>query len=186
MISFRFSLTPDDFSNYSIYVQLEAPGKKKLIFKRYWPVIIVMVLVFLINIINGFVTNKFDSTITIGIPVFAFIFLSSVFSLKPRIKKLALKFAASAENVSVFRMTDYIFSETGVIAKDEVKEVQFQWAAFIKKVETDNYFYLFLHSTNALIIPKRVFRSSVEKDTFTQLLSTHISFDAELGHLVKQ
>lgn len=186
MTSFRFSLTPDDFANYSIYVQVEAPGKKKLIFKKYWPVIIVMSLVFLINIINGFVTDKFDSTITIGIPVFAFIFFSSVFSLKPRLKKLAMKFAANAENASVFRMTDYTFSETGVITKDDVKEVRFQWTAFIKKVETGNYFYLFIHSTNALIIPKRIFRSQVEKDKFTQLLSAHISFDAELGHLVKQ
>lgn len=184
MISFRFSLTPDDFANYSVYVQLEAPGKKKLIFKKYWPLIIVMSLVFLINIINGFFTDQFDSTITIGIPVFAFIFFSSMFSLKPRIKKLALKFAASTDNSSVFRMTDYTFSETGVITKDEVKEVQLQWAAFIKKAETDQYFYLFLHSTNALIIPKRIFRSQVEKDKFTQLLSAHISFDAELGHLV--
>lgn len=186
MISFRFALSPDDFANYSIYVQLEAPGKKKLIFKKFWPLIIVMLLVFFIDIINGFLTDKFDNTLIIGISVFAFILLSSAFSLKPRIKKLAYKFAASAENASVFRMTDYTFSETGVTAKDEVKEIQFQWAAFIKKAETDNYFYLFLHSTNALIIPKRIFRSQVENDTFTQLLSTHISFDAELGHLVKQ
>jgi hypothetical protein len=186
MIAFRFALTPDDFANYSIYVQLEAPGKKKLIIKRYWPVIIVLLLVFFIEFIDSFLTDKFDNTFIIGICVFVFIILSSAFSLKPRIKKLAFKFAASAENASVFRMTDYTFSETGVIAKDEVKEVQFQWTAFIKKAETDKYFYLFLHSTNALIIPKRIFRSQVEKDRFTQLLSTHISFDAELGHLVKQ
>lgn len=186
MISFRFALTPDDFANYSIYVQLEAPGKKKLIFKRYWPLMIVISLLFFIEILDGFLTDTFDNTFIIGICVFAFILLSSAFSLKPRIKKLAFKFAASAENASVFRMTDYTFSETGVIAKDDVKEVQFQWAAFIKKVETDHYFYLFLHSTNALIIPKRIFRSQLEKDRFTLLLSTHISFDAELGHLVKQ
>ncbi|MEI7735396.1 MAG: YcxB family protein [Ferruginibacter sp.] len=186
MISFRFSLTPDDFANYSIYVQLEAPGKKKLIFKRFWPLIIVMSLVFFIDILNGFLTDKFDNTFIIGIPVFAFILLSSAFSLKPRIKKLALKFSASADNISVFRMTDYTFSETGVITKDDVKEIQFQWAAFIKKAETTHYFYLFLHSTSALIIPKRIFRSQVEKDLFTQLLSAHISFDAEIGHLVKQ
>ena len=167
-------------------MQLEAPGKKQLIFKKYWPIIIVMSLVFLINIINGFVINKFDTTITIGIPVFAFIFLGSLFSIKPRLKKLALKFAANAENASIFQMTDYTFSDTGVIAKDNVKEVKYQWAAFVKKVETPNYFYLFLHSANALIIPNRIFRSQVEKENLRQLLSTHLSLDAEVGHLIQQ
>ncbi|MEI9957849.1 MAG: YcxB family protein [Ferruginibacter sp.] len=72
------------------------------------------------------------------------------------------------------------------MVKDDIKETKFQWNTFVKKQENAAYIFLYIYSTTALIIPKSVLRSEVEKEQLMKLLSQHISFDAEVGHLVKQ
>ena len=186
MISLRYSLTPQDFIAYFKFVQLEAPGKKKAIYKTYLPILLVFSFIILLNIITSIFNGKIDYTIFITIFVFVLIFFAIKFGIKSKINKLGSAYAANSENASLFNMTDYIFSETGVFVKDDIKETKFKWAAFIKIIETDGYYYLFVHSTNGLIIPKKVFRSQVEKEKFQQLLSQYISVEAELSHLIKQ
>jgi hypothetical protein len=185
MLTLRFAITPDDFANFSAYVHLEAPGKKKLLFKKYLPLIIIVSFVLLVNIANAFVAGNFDSSVLIGLAVFISFMLINFFSIRPRLKKQAQKFAADSENAAIFNMTDYTFSETGLLTKDNFRETKYQWPAFIKKGETADYIFLFIYSASAIIIPKRVFKSTVEKEKLEALLATHLSFDAEVGHLIK-
>ncbi|MGG9962718.1 YcxB family protein [Ferruginibacter sp. SUN106] len=184
MISLRYALTNEDFANFSVYVQIDAPGKKRLIYKSLRPLIIIFSIVCIYNISLAVQSGNISPVDFIGVPIILFLFFFPVLSARPRLRKQALKYAANSENAAVFNMTDYIFSETGVVVKDSVKETKFQWAAFIKKQETPEYIYLFLHSTSALIIPKKMIRSEVEKEQLSKLLSQYISFDAEVGHLV--
>lgn len=185
MISLRYALTKDDFANFSVYVQIDAPGKKKMLFKTFRPAIIILVIIGTLNIVTAAFSQTLAFSDFIGIPIVLLLFLYPILSAKPRIKKQALKFAAHSDNTSIFNITDYVFSETGILVKDAYKETRFQWNAFIKKQENADYIFLFLHSTNALIIPKRFFRSEVEKEQLEKLFGQYISFDAEVGHLVK-
>jgi len=185
MVSLRYALTPEDFIHFTVYVQLEAPGKKKLIYKSLRPLIIIFSIVCIYNISISISSQSAKPLDFIGIPIILFLLLFPVLSAKPRLKKQALKFASNPENAAVFNISDHIFSETGVQVKDAVKETKFQWSAFIKKEETAGYIYLFIQSNSALIIPKKAIRSEVEKEQLENLLAQYISFDAELGHLVK-
>jgi hypothetical protein len=185
MLTLRFAITPDDFANFSAYVHLEAPGKKKQLFKKYLPLIIILSIFLFINITSGIFSDSIDLTVYIGFAVFISFMLINFFSIRPRLKKQAQKFAADSENAAVFNMIDYTFSETGLLTKDNFKETKFQWPAFIKKGETADYFFLFIYSASAIIIPKRIFKSTVEKEKLEALLATHLSFDAEVGHLIK-
>ena len=83
-------------------------------------------------------------------------------------------------------MATYTFSETGIIYKDEYKETNFQWNAFVRKEETADYYFLFTSALQALIFPKRVFKTAEDKRQFEKLLSQHLSFDAEVGHWIKE
>ena len=86
----------------------------------------------------------------------------------------------------MFSMTTYNFSETGVFIKDDVKESKLNWRAFIKKMENDKYYYLYLNANSAYIIPKKVLKSSVQKEELESLFAKYLSFNAEVGHLVKE
>ena len=186
MITFRYALTPEDFANFTVYVQLEAPGKKKMLIKRFLrPIFLFVIFICVINISTSFIGDNFSVAEMIPIIFFLVIVLIPVLTLKARLKNAALKVARNPENAAIFNMADYTFSETGILYKDTSKEIKYQWNAFIKKQETAGYIYLFLHATNALIIPKNIFRSQVEKEQLEKLLSQYISFDAEVGHLVK-
>ncbi len=185
MISLRYALTPEDFVNFSVYVQIDAPGKKKLIYKSLRPLIIIFTILCIYNISMAITSESVVMMDFIGVPIILFLLLFPLLSAKPRLKKQALQFAANPENAGVFNISDHIFSETGVIVRDDVKETTFQWTAFIKKQENENYIYLFIQSNSALIIPKKAIRSEVEKEQLAKLFAQHISFDAEVGHLVK-
>jgi len=187
MLSLRYSLTAEDFANYSVYVQIDAPGKNKSRLKRQLPVFIIIAVIFGINILNAASSGRFDIISLVPMLVIFGIFLlsTSSFSLKQRVRKAALAFTADPMNNVFFQMTDYTFSETGVTNKDEVKETRLKWNAFVKKQETAEYIFLFVTSTSAYIIPKRVFRSEVQKEELDKLFGQYLSFDAEVGHLVK-
>ena len=57
------------------------------------------------------------------------------------------------------------------------------WSAFVNKVETDEYFYLYLNTILAIVIPKIVFKSLTEKKEFENILLAHFSLQAELNSL---
>jgi 5-bromo-4-chloroindolyl phosphate hydrolysis protein len=113
-----------------------------------------------------------------------FIFMN-IFVYKQNVKKAAINYAANPENSSYFNMTDYTFSETGVTIKDDVKESKLQWKAFVKKQENAAYIYLFVTASSAYVIPKRIFKSEVQQEELNRLFGQYLSFDAEVGHLVK-
>ena len=158
MISLRYALTPEDFANFTVYVQLEAPGQKKAIYKSLRPLIIIMAIIVIANVATTIASGHPDSGNFIGVGIVLALLILPTLSLKPRLKKKALAFAANPENAAVFSMTDHIFSETGVLLKNDSSESKFQLKAFIKKQETAEYIYLFIQSNNALIIPKKVIR----------------------------
>ena len=91
----------------------------------------------------------------------------------------------AANNQSIFLDTQIDISETGISMKDELSETKLQWKAFVKKQENADYYFLFTNSIQALIFPKRIFKTAEDKARFQQLLSQHLSFDAEVGHLIK-
>lgn len=183
MIALRYALTPEDFSNFTIYVQLDAPGKKKRLYKSLRPLIIIFTILTIYNISTAITSQTVSIADFIGVPFILFLLLFPTLSARPRLKRQSLQYATNPDNAAVFLMTDHIFSETGVLMKDDVKEIKFQWSAFIKKQETDSYIYLFIQSNGAIIIPKRVFRSEVEKEQLAKIFAQYLSFDAELGHL---
>ena len=108
----------------------------------------------------------------------------SLFGVRTNIVKQGNKIADDPGNSSIFLETLLIATETGVSLKDSVKEQKYSWQAFIKKQDNPEYYILFTSSMQGIIIPKRAF-SMEEKVRFEKLLTQYLSFDAELGHLVK-
>ena len=108
-----------------------------------------------------------------------------VYSARAGVMKKAEKITDDEDNASLFLDTKFTISESGVYSKDILKEQHFQWLAFTRKEENETYFYLFFNSMEALIIPKRILKTTSEKEQFEKLLSLHLSFDAEIKHQLK-
>lgn len=184
MISVKYSLTKDDYINYYTYVRWDAPEQRKAKLKYYGRQV-------LIN--GGLIGILLYTDLFRFNPIYlyaygAIIVISAVAQIiyaRSNVKKQAERFTEDEDNRSFFLETQLEISEAGFSSKDELQETTTRWPAFIKKQETPDYYFLFTSSVQAMIIPKRLFKTMEEKQQFEKLLSKHLSFDAEVGHLLK-
>jgi len=185
MLSVKYSLTKEDYVNYYTYVMWDSPQKKRSKLKYYLRQAAITVLIIPVLIYSDiFKYNQFYLYIYLGIFIIAT--LLQVFSARNTIKRQAEKIANSANNRSIFLETQADISETGIHLRDELSETKFQWKAFVKKQENEAYYFLFINSIHAIIFPKHIFKTADDKNHFDKLLSEHLSFDAEVGFLLKK
>lgn len=184
MVSLRYALTKEDYANYYTYVVWDAPSNKK---KRmfYYGKQIVPILIFLAAF---YYTGLFDRPGKYILLIAGALLLTSFLSLigvRANTMKQAERIADNEENDSIFIDMTLTISESGIMVKDELKEIRYQWKAIIKKLESQNYYFLFHNAMQAIIIPKRAFTSADHKAQFEKLMSQYISFGAEFTGLDK-
>lgn len=185
MVSLKYSLTQDDYINYYLFMTWDAPGRKKGRLKYYLRQVLinsgVIAILFFTDI---FRFNRTSLYIYVG--VMLVITLMQIFNARLNVKKQAEKTAAAPGNQNFFLDLTIDISDAGVISKNEIAETKYRWPAFIKKEENNEYYFLFTSDVQALIFPKRVFKTGTDRQQFEKLLSQHLSFDAEVGHLIKE
>ena len=184
MISIQYAITKEDYINYYTYVMWDAPENRR---KRNYYYIRQLIPIALF-VIAFYYTGIFDRSSKFILLILGFLVITSLLSLfgvRSNMAKQAEKVTDNPANSAIFLEVSMIVSETGISTKDTLTETKFQWKAFIKKQESDEYYFLFINAIQALIIPKRIFNNPAEKMEFEKLLSHHLSFDADLGHLVK-
>ncbi len=184
MLSLQYALTREDYTNYYTYVMWDAPENRK---KRttYYLKQLIPIAFFLLAF---YYTGLFDRNSLFILVIAGFLVLTSLLSLfgvRSNIKRQAEKIAENPANSSIFLPLALSASEAGLSIKDELSEGRFQWKAIIRKQENHQYYFLFINGIQAIIIPKRAFHSSDEKQLFDKLLQQQLSFDAEIGHLLR-
>jgi c-di-AMP phosphodiesterase-like protein len=184
MLSLHYSISKDDYINYYTYVMWDSPDKRKKHFFYYGQQLLTNAIIVVILLCSG-LFNYRSSFLYIYMSILLMIVLLQFFAGRSKVKKQGDKITDDPYNASIFLDTLLEISETGIFRKDDTKETRYNWNAFIKKLENDDYYFLFLTKIDALIIPKKVFRSTAEKDSFDHLLTAYLSFDAELAHLIK-
>lgn len=185
MISVRYAITAEDYSNYYMYMMWDAPERKKSRLKYYLRQILLNGGIIAILLYTQ-VFRYSSYTLYIYAGIILFMMLVQLLSGRANTKKQAEKIIDAEDNQSFFLETIYDISDAGIVRKDENEETKYQWKAFIKKEDTADYYFLFTSSMQAVIFPKRVFKTAEDKKQFEKLLSQHLSFDAEVGHLIKQ
>ncbi|MEO6668332.1 MAG: YcxB family protein [Ferruginibacter sp.] len=185
MVSLKFAISKEDYANYYTYVMWDAPGNKKKRLYYYGKQLLPILLLLLAFYYTGFL-NRSDKFILVVVGFFVATTLLSFLGIRTTTMRQADKVAEDPGNSSIFLEHQVTVSDGGIIIKDELKEIRFQWKAIAKKLESQNYYFLFHNSIQAIIIPKRVFISQDEKMQFEKLLAQHLSFDAEVSHLLKQ
>lgn len=184
MVTLQFSLSKDDYTNYYLHALWNAPAKKIVRRKYFMRQLLVnagIIGIFLYLKMFSFVDPSY-LYLFFGCMILSFGF--NIFNQKNNLQKQAKKFANNDQNASIFLLTTHQFSSTGIQLKDDVSDTFLQWKAIVKKEETNTYYYLFTNSVQALIIPKNVFNSADDIQQFEKLLHVHVSFNAEVGHLI--
>ena len=184
MLNLQYSLTKEDYVNYYTYVVWDAPenNRKRFI---YYARQLVPILLF---IAAFYYTGLFKRDSLFILIIVGFILLTTLLSLlgvRTNTMKQAEKVADNPANQSFFKPTELTVSDTGITIKTDLTETRYQWKAFIKKQESKQYYFLFTSGIQGIIIPRRIFRNEDERIQFEKILQQQLSFEAELGHLVR-
>lgn len=185
MITFCIELTKEDFYQFSYYTNWSASWNfKKRVFYHLKNFIYGGTAVYLFLYFTGWQPH-FISIIGGTIFLLSFNFVILPIWIKHNLWKYVEKFSANPSNSSFFLKTDLVINEKGILSKDDVSTTMHSWPAFVKKAETEGYFYLYLNSQLGLVIPKRAFTSQKEKAEFESILLAHFPLEAELKNLEK-
>ena len=184
MVTLHYTITKDDYSQYFYHQVWFSPGKKnkaiKLGITRFLQFAVMLSLVKFVG------HNKtIDPFFLFSLFTLACIFLLPLFSQPATYRKFISGITENALNANIFTEIQISISETGMSSRSNFAEAKYQWAAIIKKEENKDYYFLYLSSEQAILLPKRAIRSQSEKEQLEKLFAEHISFNAEVGHLVK-
>lgn len=185
MVSVKYAITQDDYMNYYMYMMWDAPDRKKARLKYYLRQVLVNGGIIAILLYTQFFRST-SLTLYIYIGILAIITVLQILNGRINAKKQADKIMEDEDNRSFFLETTYDITDAGITRKDANTEVKYQWDAFVRKEETAEYYFLFTSALQAIIFPKRIFKIAEDKKQFEKLLSQHLSFDAEVGHWIKE
>lgn len=184
MLSVKFAITPDDYTEYYLYIMWDAPDRKNARLKYYLKQVFVNAgIVMLLLYTQIFRMDSYMLYAYLGI--LAVITVLQILNGRISARKQAEKITEDEENKSFFLETNYDVTEEGITKKDENMETLYRWNAFVRKEETAQYYFLFTSAVQAVIFPKRVFKRVEERVQFEKMLLHHLSFDAEVGHWMK-
>ncbi len=184
MITLTIELTGEDYFNFYYYTVWLLPGKKSAAIKSRVKSFLLLVFIFsLIKFTDS--PHNFDLFFFGTLLVFATIYILPLFNIESTCRKQTQAFCNDPLNAIFFVRSDMTISETGIFDKARHAEVNYRWSSIIKKAETAEYFLLYISASQAIIIPKRMIRSEAEKMALQELFGKYISFDAEVGHLLK-
>jgi YcxB-like protein len=185
MVTLNFELTKEDYFQFYYYTFWLAPGKKSATIKSRIKTFLLFSLAF--SMIKFAASpHNFDLFFFYTLLVLASIYILPLFSIKNSCRKHALAFYNNPLNSGTFLQTEMMFSETGIFGKYSYGECNYRWGCINKKVETTEHFLLYIGADQAFILPKRALKSEMDKAKLMELFGKHISFNAEVGHLVKE
>jgi len=182
MITISYVFTKEDYLNYSYYVGWGQPGVKfNMIKTRVLSFILLLFL--LINLDKKW--NLDWRYIGAFISLLALFYILPLFLVRYSLQKQVNKLSQNHMNEGMFTECTITFSEIGLLVKNDLGELNRKWKGVVKKSETKDYFFLFISSVQAVVIPKRVFKTKEEIEEFKKLLLKYLSFDAEIATHLK-
>ena len=175
-----FSLTEDDIFKFNFYSGWGSPEKKSY---RIWYYIKFIAYAFFGVLFLIVISRKEPINFPMLAGLAIIVGLSfSYFNIENTYKNHIRKLISPQHNSAFYVMRQMIINETGITDKDENSETKYAWSAIIKKVENEEYFYLYLSSLHSIIIPQRVLDQK-QREELRLLLSRHLTLTAEIDHM---
>jgi hypothetical protein len=173
MVKVIISPTVEDIANFT-YANWTAPFNKGVRFKFVFNTLVLTICGCLA--FAGFITLTGARQINwfIVVPLIS-IFLTSYywFTIKNRLRVAATRMYSLRENHNMLLQTEITFTKEGIEISNYLEASKLKWAVIVKAIENDSYYFLYINSQFAYIIPKNKIPFD-QADSFNRLLSENI------------
>lgn len=176
--NFKYSLSEDEYAEYNAFSGWHAPWQKKARFKylintAFFFFIAIIATVIVIDKFEGDETNFTSLLIISSIITLIFTFFSN-YQAPFRFKSKARLFIRKDENAHLINESEIEISDRGIYKTNPETKVNLNWNSIIKYAVSENLFYLYVNSQEALVIPKRLFESQIKIEEFDKFLTEKI------------
>jgi len=183
-ITISYQLTQNDYYEFYYYAAWDAPWNKK---KRltYFIQALLFGLIIVVVMVYSFERKTLVSVIS-SVLLFFTIYIGLLLIMrKDGFRRTARRIFEDPKNANLFLKTELSFDETGISGKDGLSETRISWSGIVRSSSTPKHYFLFFSEMNALTIPKRIFKTSVEEDAFENMLAQYIPLQANLASFDK-
>ena len=183
MLTLNFALTKEDYCNFYLHVMWDDLAKQKKRKFHYVKQVGTAALFVTVFYFSG-LFNRNSSFAYIVISLLLLTSILSITSLKSSLRNQAKVISDDIDNSSIFLQTRLVLNESEIILTNGLIEQIFKWAAIIRMQENKEYYFLFYNASEAIIIPKRLLKSTQIKSTLDDLLNKYLTFDAFIGYQI--
>lgn len=176
MIILNYTITEQEYKDFYYFMGWLAPNRKAFRIRYHVTALIAYLAVFaLLFLITQTLIFSISTLLIIVLVGVGFHFYNNY-----RVKRHYYNYGKKVYQQSQGENSEMIIGETGITVKDEATDASYKWSAFIRKYERNDVYYLYMSSNLALIIPKRVFSSLAERESFEKMLAQYLPLQADL------
>lgn len=173
MFTFNFNLSEKDFINFNEYVFYNDKSFKKnyYTFKFKLPIMIWLICIFKFILDCNLKAIIFSTILYFLLWIIFMCFFG--FTFKNHIKKIVKMTVINTKKNGTLpydTINTINFNSDEIIEENPNKKNIFKYKAIEKIDINDNYYYIFLNSIGAIIIPKKVIKTKKEKEEFYNFL----------------
>ena len=176
MITLNYTITEQEYKDFYYFMGWLAPDRKAFRIRYHATALIAYLAVFALLF---FITQNFSFSIS-NVLIIVLMGIGFYFYNNYRVKRHYYNYGKKVYQQSQSENSEMVIGETGITVKDDAANASYKWSAFIKKYERSDVYYLYMSSNLALIIPKRVFNSASERESFEKMLAQYLSLQADL------
>lgn len=184
MVTLNYTFSKEDYTRYYQQVTLYSPGKRKAIIMAWLKRFAFFTAMLLLIKFSGREVTL-DLYFFFSLFILFAIYIIPLFELPAIHRKNARAFIDDPLSHNFFTDYEVGISDTGISMKGGLTESKFQWGSIVKKEENDQHYYLFINSQQAIVLPKRSLSLPGDKQELERFFAQHLSFEAEIGHLLK-
>ncbi|MGE8082038.1 YcxB family protein [Peribacillus loiseleuriae] len=164
----KYEMTKDDHLAFNLhYVKHSKTIKQSLFMQRFLVPIIFLILPFVLFWMIGEFLIGFFITFAL-ISIVWIVFYPKYFY--GHIIRNVKKVLNEGSNDNLLGQHVFISTEDGFIEKSRVGETKIGWSSIERIEENEDYFFLFISTMNAYIVPKRSFPDKASQEDFKKMI----------------
>ncbi len=171
-MNIEFERTIEDIIDFNLFHMTHSPStKRQLLLMRVLTGALAAIPVFGIGYLLYHSINASTLVLSIlaGFVAFAFYPQANRQSTIKRINKML----SEGNNNTLLGHQVISLSPEGIYTKNPTTESKINWSAIGRVVESDAHVYLYTSSINALVIPKKCFRTEKERQDFLEYVNKY-------------
>ncbi|HAV76674.1 MAG TPA: hypothetical protein DCX53_04890 [Anaerolineae bacterium] len=171
-MNIEFERTVDDLIEFNLFHMANSSSIKRQLFTVQ---LLVGVLVLILLFVIFYLQYHYLSTSLIVISILCGVLAFAVFPIVNRKSTISRikKMLTEGDNKAMLGHQAISLSPEGILGKNRSSESKINWSAIDKVVQNEKFFFLYISSVNAIVIPKSCFQSQKVQQEFLEYVNVH-------------